>query len=577
MPELGDIVGWISENESLLSGLAALIVLGGVILSPLGAGMRRLHERRRRAGPSGVHPTEPVATSARETPRDSRASSFEAAAVAANEPVLVVLAFDNLSNDPEMQFFSDGVSEDIIQRLSRGAKLKVIGRTSSFQFRGERKAEAAERLHCTHVLDGSIRRAAGHVRISAHLVEAASQTTLWSDRYDRDLEDIFAVQDEISGSIAGALDRAFSTVSSAPVDPSVYDLYLRAHPGSYAPDELRTHIGLLEVVTQRAPDFAEAWGRLAYLRAWLHFYQPFAERPATGDRVKDEAARALALDPESFEALAGRLFIVPPFGSFLEGAEAMERLRRAPGPGQARGYVGWYLRTLGRIRESLDETERHHPLDALDPMAINQLALARMAAGRVAEAVPLYTELVERMPGMSFPVSSLLRAHAFAGNWEGVDRLLELAAKRELREFEDGLSFIRTKRDPTRENLEAWRSTVEAHVDRTGCIDVSRLVYSAHLGLVDEAYQLADRARLGPVGTSEDIMGPDGYRTSLLFQAGMPELRNDPRFARLCARLGLVEYWTATSQWPDCTDEVAYDFKAACAEARDVPREEFGF
>ena len=95
------------------------------------------------------------------------------------EPVLAVLAFDNLSSDPEMQFFSDGVSEEIIQRLSRGAKLKVIGRTSSFQFRGERKAEAAQSLHCSHVLDGSIRRAAGRVRISAHLVEASSRTTLW--------------------------------------------------------------------------------------------------------------------------------------------------------------------------------------------------------------------------------------------------------------------------------------------------------------------------------------------------------------------------------------------------------------
>ena len=157
-----------------------------------------------------------------------------------SEPVLAVLAFDNLSSDPEMQFFSDGVSEEIIQRLSRGAKLKVIGRTSSFQFRGERKAEAAQSLHCSHVLDGSIRRAAGRVRISAHLVEASSRTTLWSDRYDRGLEDIFAVQDEISENIAGALDQTFSSFSTRAVDPAVYDLYLRASPKSYAPDELRT-------------------------------------------------------------------------------------------------------------------------------------------------------------------------------------------------------------------------------------------------------------------------------------------------------------------------------------------------
>lgn len=89
------------------------------------------------------------------------------------------------------------VSEEIIQRLSRGAELKVIGRTSSFQFRGERKAVAAQSLDCSRVLDGAIRRAASRVRISAHLVEASSRTTLWSDRYDRSLEDIFAVQDDL--------------------------------------------------------------------------------------------------------------------------------------------------------------------------------------------------------------------------------------------------------------------------------------------------------------------------------------------------------------------------------------------
>jgi hypothetical protein len=86
-----------------------------------------------------------------------------------------------------------------------------------------------------------------------------------------------------------------------------------------------------------------------------------------------------------------------------------------------------------------------------------------------------------------------------------------------------------------------------------------------------------ETARLGPAGTSDDIMGPDGYRTSLLSQAGMPEQRNAPRFARPCARLGLVEFWTATGKWPDCADEVPYAFRAGCEKARHVPREDVGF
>ena len=308
----------------------------------------------------------------------------------------------------------------------------------------------------------------------------------------------------------------------------------------------------------------------------MRFYEPFAERATSAARVNDEAQRALALDAQNLDAMAAQLFVLPPFGRFIEADSALERLRRAPGSGDGRRYIGWFMRHFGWMREGLEATEQAYKLDALDPMSANLLALARMAAGRVAEAVPVFEELVERMPNMSFPVSSLLRAYAFQQDWAAVDRLLALAEKRQLREFQDGLAFIRAKRDPSPEHLGAWRDTLDAHVRKTGWVDVSRLVYAAHLGLVDEAYGVADMARLGPNGKADDIMGPDGYRTALMFQASMPELRNDPRFVRLCARLGLVEFWLATDKWPDCATEVPYDFKRACAEVRNVPRKVSG-
>lgn len=577
MGSFGDIGRWITENESLLSGMAAMLALVGVVLSAIGMGARRLRGVRSRVVESRAAPgTNAVKSSISlgESPADSKAIAGTAGP--SKEPIVAVLAFDNQSSDPEMQFFSDGVSDEIIQRLARGAALKVIGRTSSFQFRGERKAEAARELACSHVLDGSIRRAGDRLRISAHLVESSSRTTLWSERYDRDLADLFAVQDEIAEQISVALDRTFARAARPIVDPTVYDLYLRAQPRSYAPDELRAHVALLEGVTAQAPTFGAAWARLALLRAWLRFYQPFSARPASAARALEESERALALDPEATDALASRVFVLPPYGRFGEFDSALDRLRRAPAAGQGPRYVGWALRTMGRMREGLEATERAHRLDALDPMSINLLALARTAAGRVAEAIPLYEDLVLRVPEMSFPVASLLRCHAFLGNWPEVDRLLALTSERQLREFQDGLSFIRTKRDPSPENLRAWREALESHVARIGCVDVSRLVYAAHLGLVDLAYQLADRAHLGPAGTSDDIMGPDGYRTSFLFQAGMPELRNDLRFPALCARLGLVGHWIESGRWPDCADEVPYDFRAACDGVRGVAEETFG-
>jgi len=506
-------------------------------------------------------------------------SAVVAVSSKSREPLLAVLPFDNLSDDRELQFFSDGVSEEIIQRLSRGARMKVIGRTSSFQFRGADKAarKVASELACTHILDGSIRRAGGRVRIAAHLVEAASQTTLWSDRCDRGLEDIFAVQDEIAEHIAAALDQTFTGFSTKAIDPSAYDLYLRASPKSYAPDELRTNVGLLEVATQRAPHFAEAWGRLAFLRAWLRFYQPFADRTASANVATSEAERSLALDPQNVDALLAQLFLIPPFGRFGDDAAIVERIRRVPGVGHGQIYVGWYSRNLGWVRESLEETERAYRLDVLNPMSANLVAVARMAAGRVAQAVPVFEDLMARVPDMSFPVANLLRAKAFLRDWAAVDRLLDPSARVPLREFQDGIAFIRAKRNPTPENIGGIRSALEAHFGKTGSVDVSRLVYAAHLGLVADAYRTAEIARLGPLGTADDLMGPDGYRPALLFHAGMPELRNDPRFVPLCARLGLVEFWLATGKWPDCVDEVPYDFKAECEKARHIPIQEFGF
>ena len=494
------------------------------------------------------------------------------------EPLVAVLPFDNLSDDREMQFFSDGVSEEILQRLSRGARMRVVGRTSSFQFRGADKSarKVASELACTHILDGSIRRAAGRVRISAHLVETAAQTTLWSNRYDRSLDDTFAVQDEIAEEIARALDQTFTSFSTRAIDPAVFDLYLRASPRSYAPDDLRTCIGLLEIATQRAPRFAEAWGRLAFLRAFLRFYQPFDGRAASAALVRREAEQALAVDPQNVDALLARLFLLPPFGGYAEGAALVDRIRPLPSTGEAQGYVGWYVRNLGWVRDSLVETERAYRLDALNPMAANMAGLARMAAGHVTEAVPIFEQTMARVPDMSFPVANLARAKAFLGDWREVDRLLDPAGKLPFREFQDGLAFLRAKRAPTPENLEGFRSAL-ADRGASRSVDCGRLVYAAHLGLVDEAYRAAAGASLGPLGTADDLMGPDGYRTALLFHAGMPELRNDPRFVRLCARLGLVAFWLASGRWPDCAGEVPYDFVAECERVRDEPADVFGF
>jgi TolB-like protein len=144
------------------------------------------------------------------------------------EPRLAVLAFENLCNGEDMAWFANGVSEEILQTVASGAAFTVIGRGSSFQFRGaERSAShVAAALNVTHLLDGSVRRRGPTVRISAHLVECAGQTTLWSDRFDRELSDVLAVQDEVARAVAAALARVF-----APRQPRWPLMRLSACPG----------------------------------------------------------------------------------------------------------------------------------------------------------------------------------------------------------------------------------------------------------------------------------------------------------------------------------------------------------
>ena len=438
-------------------------------------------------------------------------SGVVAAPSRSREPVLAVLPFDNLSDDREMQFFSDGVSEEIIQLLSRGARMKVIGRTSSFQFRGADKTarKVANELDCTHMLDGSIRRAGGRVRISAHLVDADSQTTVWSDRYDRGLEDIFAVQDEIAEDIASALDRTFTSFSTKPIDPSVYDLYLRASPRSYAPDELRTNVRLLEDATQRAPHFAAAWGRLAVLRAWLRFYQPFADRAASADLVTREAERALALDAQNVDAWLAQLFLTTPFGRFVDDVAIVERIRRAPGVGGGQIFVGWYFRNIGLVRESLEETERAYRLDVLNPMSANLVALARMAAGRVAEAVPGLrgphgASARDELPGCE-PAAGEGLPRGLGGGRSVVGPRGEISVARVPGRYGVHPGQARPLR---RRISRGIHSALETRFEKTGSVDVSRLVYAAHLGLVDEAYRTTETARLGPTRNRRRYHGP---------------------------------------------------------------------
>ncbi|MBP2234122.1 TolB-like protein/class 3 adenylate cyclase/cytochrome c-type biogenesis protein CcmH/NrfG [Sinorhizobium kostiense] len=217
------------------------------------------------------------------------------------KPSIAVLPFTNMSNDPEQEVFVDGLTEDLITDLSRASGLFVIASNSVFAYKG-RHADVrriARELGVRYVLEGSARRAAGRVRINAQLIDAIQGDHLWAERFDRSLEDMFAVQDEVTSKIVEALVGRLTTAPARnrPTDLEAYDLCVRARSlGLQTAGAAREAIFLLQRAIARDPDYAEAH-RLLALNLWLSW--EFWDQPADPNRARAvaEAQRAVALDP----------------------------------------------------------------------------------------------------------------------------------------------------------------------------------------------------------------------------------------------------------------------------------------
>ncbi len=217
------------------------------------------------------------------------------------KPSIAVLPFTNMSNDPEQEVFVDGLTEDLITDLSRASGLFVIASNSVFAYKG-RHADVrriARELGVRYVLEGSARRAAGRVRINAQLIDAMQGDHLWAERFDRSLEDIFAVQDEVTGKIVEALVGRLTAAPARnrPTDLEAYDLCVRARTlGLQTAGAAREAIFLLERAIALDPEYAEAH-RLLALNLWLSW--EFWDQPIDPNRAKAvfEAQRAVALDP----------------------------------------------------------------------------------------------------------------------------------------------------------------------------------------------------------------------------------------------------------------------------------------
>ena len=321
---------------------------------------------------------------------DRQESARQPVILVEESPSIAVLPFVNMSDDPGNEYFSDGLSEEILNLLARIPGLKVIGRTSSFAFKGQNEdlRVIGQTLGVKTVLEGSVRKSGERVRITVQLVDVSDGMQIWSDSYDRTMTDIFAVQDDVAAAIIDALQIHVGAVPSRgrPTENTeAYALFLKAR-ASFNAIDLRVAEEFLLQAIELDPKFAEAYELLAYTY-WAQG-GGIIEVAEAEKLIGEAAAKALAIDPDLVVAQA--LLSAADANSYISlGAiEALERAVREqpsnPGPLRA---LGWYLQTAGYPREALGIAERFVDLDPLSPTANWYLVDALNAVGRTSEAI----------------------------------------------------------------------------------------------------------------------------------------------------------------------------------------------
>ncbi len=304
-----------------------------------------------------------------------------------SNPRILVLPFANTSNELEQEYFSDGITEDVITDLSKVAALSVVARNTAFTFKGRAidVAQTAQSMGLTHVVEGSVRKSGSRIRINAQLVDGATGHPIWADRFDSDLTDIFDLQDRITEAIVAALrvrlvpsERA--AIQSRPTDnPQAYEIYLQARYHHTRLD--RRNFAIAGRLAQQAleidPDYDLAWALLAISQTGLHALSASAEHGLQA------AERALALNPDLSEALAAKAFVLAGLGRFDEAFELHERsLQLDPNSYDVRFHYGRTCFQTGRHADAIVHWERAAALSEADLAATSHLAMCYKATGQ---------------------------------------------------------------------------------------------------------------------------------------------------------------------------------------------------
>ena len=343
------------------------------------------------------------------SPRDATATAATATlspALAVNDKSIAVLPFTDMSEKKDQEYFSDGLSEELIDHLSHSPDLKVIARTSSFQFKGKSEdiRTIAAKLGVTHLLEGSVRKDGNTLRITAQLIRASDGTHLWSQTYERNVSGIFKVQDEIAGTVAGALKAALANGNGPQREEANMGAYNAVLRGRYflrrrTKEDTERALAAFREAIRLDPTYAVAWAKVSSgynllgVNGWLPPQEAYAQ-------AKKAIDRALALDPNLAEAHHSLAAISWNYKFDFATAHAEDRRSRELDPGGTAALIAAFAdaMAMGRTGEAVDASRRLVERDPLNVGSQQQLANALQSDDRLDEAEKVARAAIELDP-----------------------------------------------------------------------------------------------------------------------------------------------------------------------------------
>ncbi len=455
---------------------------------------------------------------------------------------IAVLPFVNLGGDASDEYFSDGMSDELSTALGKISGLQVASRTSTFSFKGDSNADAraiGERLHVDAVLEGRVRRAGNRLRLFVQLTNVADGLSLWSESYEREVKDVFAVQEDVARAIAGALQVRLAGGNAVPVitdagtdDLQAYDLYLRGRYQWHRRD-LQAAAILFEQAAAKDPDFARAHAGVAITFALLPEYVDFPLDEAR-DRTERSAARALSLDSTIAEAYVALGLSRVHSWRWAEAEQAYKRAI-AVDPRYATGHQ-WYGELLfhtGRMDESLAQMRTSAELDPLAPIATIAYAYALHNARRPAESLVAAKKGFELAPHLAIARRVLAIALAYSGDCAGALQYANMSIEVD-RSNPVNLGEMASVHARCGRIAQARAAVAELERQRSNdrVLFPLAMAYAA-LGKSDASLTAVENA------VDRRVIGLTAYSVALdpIFDG----IRGDPRFKAVLRRMGLPE------------------------------------